>query len=263
MSFLLLDLETVVDYDRIHKCDGLPGEGREESALRVLSTLKEQVDTTDSPFFIPARYHKPVVACFILIDGSFDLVGYHSFSGHDKRQVIKDSVDAITDARRDFESVLVTFNGNRFDMPVIEIGALESGILLPDWFRLEVPTYDNPRSRFAERHHLDMFQLMAGNSTLGGGLDFWSRLVGFPGKTGSGDSVIASVSDDKWQDIIDYCMCDVLNTLGVFASYMQQMSQNFSPFHPKMRDIINAIDGGDAVVEFKRKYNEAYGSKNV
>jgi predicted PolB exonuclease-like 3'-5' exonuclease len=108
---------------------------------------------------------------------------------------------------------LVSFNGRRFDLPVLELAALRHGCVIPHYFD------DGYRRRFFDQAHYDLFDFLTngGAYPLKGGFHLLARLVGLPGKGAvDGASVQALWEAGRLADIHAYCRRDVLQTYFLF-----------------------------------------------
>ncbi len=112
----------------------------------------------------------------------------------------------------------VTFNGRGFDLPLMELTAFRYGIPIPEWFADDVPSYKQPRNRYASSH-FDLYDFLTnyGASSFVGGLNLASKLLHKPGKIDAkGDMVQDMFDEGNLVDVHRYCRCDVLDTYFVF-----------------------------------------------
>ncbi len=80
---------------------------------------------------------------------------------------------------READELFVTFNGTRFDWPMLARRSYALGVPLPSWFPAD--------GRWPRRTHGDLFTLwQAGDRTETISLDRLARLCGLPGKTATG-----------------------------------------------------------------------------
>ena len=102
--------------------------------------------------------------------------------------------------------VLVTFNGRRFDLPVVALRALCHGVPLGWYYRERGARY-----RFGEDAHLDLCDWLADHgATKMGSLDALARLIGLPGKVGvDGSQVEGLYLAGQLAAIQQYCLADV------------------------------------------------------
>ena len=112
---------------------------------------------------------------------------------------------------------LVSFNGQRFDIPVLELAAFRYGVSVPGWF--QGGKNEQPRNRFNTAAHLDLAELLTnyGTTRFSGGLNLAANLLGKPGKMDVQGHMVQDMFDaGKLVEINDYCRCDVLDTYFVF-----------------------------------------------
>lgn len=195
--------------------------------------------------FIPYRYQRPILVSMIAVDDNFRFAGYRTFRSHSPQEVVRPTWDAIWDAFCQLNiNGLVTFNGKRFDLPLLETWAMRMGLFLPFWFAPPfAKVWENPRAYSeANPKHIDVCQYAAGSAQTGGDLHYWSRLFELPGKVDtSGSSVTALYEQESWDTIEDYCLCDCLNTLGVFMGLMSMHGGAPRARSPEFEAVINAV----------------------
>jgi predicted PolB exonuclease-like 3'-5' exonuclease len=185
-SYLVLDIETVLDAE-------LPiAESSEAERL-------------------PAPPHHEVVAIGVLwLDGDF-AVKRIGIIGEDKSEA-----EALMDFTRFVEErkpELVTFNGRGFDLPVIAARCLRHGISFKHYYQSR-----DLRYRFSADGHLDVMDYLADfGAAKPAKLDIVAKLCGMPGKVGiDGKDVGPMVHAGRIADVRNYCLCDVVQTTGVF-----------------------------------------------
>ena len=114
---------------------------------------------------------------------------------------------------------LVSFNGRSFDIPLLELSAFRYGLSVPGWFQQSGKTFEQPRNRFNQRSHVDLYELLTnfGATRFTGGLNLAANLLGKPGKMDTQGNMVQDMFDaGKLVEINDYCRCDVLDTYFVF-----------------------------------------------
>ena len=111
-----------------------------------------------------------------------------------------------------FDGCFVTFNGRRFDFPVMELQALRYGLAIPRHF-----SEAGPRRRLADAH-LDLYDFLSnGSGRLAGGMNLLARLIGLPGKsTAHGSQVQGLFDSGRLAEIHRYCLEDVVQTYFLF-----------------------------------------------
>ena len=114
-----------------------------------------------------------------------------------------------------FAGTLVSFNGRRFDIPVLELAALRYGIAAPFHFAEE----SLARERHSGERHLDLFDYLSnfGAIPLAGGMDLLLKMIGMPGKTGMDGSMVQEYFETgRLDEIHRYCRNDVVQTYFLF-----------------------------------------------
>jgi 3'-5' exonuclease len=112
-----------------------------------------------------------------------------------------------------FDGTLVSFNGRRFDLPVLEIAALRHGCVIPRYFG------DGYRDRHADERHYDLYDFLTNRGAYGvrGGFDLLAQLIGLPGKGAvDGAQVQGLWEAGRLADIEAYCRRDVIQTYFLF-----------------------------------------------
>ncbi|HEY5955491.1 MAG TPA: ribonuclease H-like domain-containing protein [Polyangiaceae bacterium] len=185
-SYLILDIETILDPE-------LPiAESSEAERL-------------------PAAPHHKVVAIGVLSMGE----------RHDARKLgcigeNKDELGILCDFAKFLEErrpTLVTYNGRGFDLPVIAARCLRHGVTLRHYYSSR-----DVRYRFSPDGHLDLMDYLSDHGAAKPAkLDVLAKLCGMPGKVGvDGKDVGPMVHAGKIKEVRDYCLCDVVQTAGLF-----------------------------------------------
>jgi hypothetical protein len=91
---------------------------------------------------------------------------------------------------READELFVTFNGTRFDWPMLARRSYVLGVPVPSWYP--------PDGRWPLRMHHDLYALwQCGDRQESISLDRLARLCGLPGKTGSGAEFARLWNDDR------------------------------------------------------------------
>lgn len=246
MTYLVYDIETEPSRARITKADTRPGESIDQAFDRIeKAACKPDQIQSEGQCFIPARYHVPRVIGLLAVDQSGRYINSAVLShATDWASLTRQFWDIYTQLN---SPCLVSFSGNQFDNVVMGTAALELGLRLPNWFLpLGTPIFKDPRSfNQANERTFDLRAWMGGN-TVGGSLDFWSRLVGLPGKGDvHGDSVKSMLEANKIEALADYCASDVANTYGVLRAFLACSGSIQEPaLGPTYLDTIQRFLGG-------------------
>jgi 3'-5' exonuclease len=174
--------------------------------------FREELSSRGADFF-PLTLHVPIsIAIGDVSDG-------HILRGVESLGVPRDSEESITRkfwARfEDFRGCLVTFNGRRFDLPVLELAAMRWGISAPRYF----DSSDSARLRHWPERHLDLCEYLTnfGEVGLRGGMDLLMKMLGLPGKLGMNGAMVQEYFDSRrFDDIHRYCRADVIQTYFLF-----------------------------------------------
>ncbi|MGB8328656.1 MAG: 3'-5' exonuclease [Polyangiales bacterium] len=191
-SFLVLDIETVPDSDLVWDAavDGFP----------------------------PAPFHQVVALGVLWLDGDHELQKLGAFGGEedappDESKVLLEFAEFI--GKR--HPTMVSFNGRRFDLPVLANRMLKHGVPFPAYYagRAAGPDY---RYRFSDEGHMDLAEVLTdyGASRMPS-LTALAQLVGMPGKMDVDGSKVQSMFEHgRFAEIRDYCLHDVVQTTFVF-----------------------------------------------
>ena len=189
-EYLVLDIETVPDTAR-----WTPAEGQEGA-------------------FPPSWAHRVVVIGGLWLDHRYQLrrMSVLTDEGGGERGLLDAWSRAVGSAR----PVLVTYNGRRFDLPVIALRALCHGVPL-GWYYRERAL----RARYSEDGHLDLCDALADHgATRSSSLDALAKLIGLPGKIGvDGSQVDGLYARGEVDAIARYCLADVAQTALLFLRY--------------------------------------------
>lgn len=187
-SFLIVDIETVADPELAWDAavDGFP----------------------------PAPFHQVVALGVLWLDGDHRLQKLGAFGGEsdappDEAKVLHEFSDFV--GKR--QPTMVTFNGRRFDLPVLANRMLKHGVPFPAYY-----SNRDYRYRYSDDGHIDLADLLTdyGASRMPS-LDALAQLVGMPGKMEVDGSKVQSMYEHgRYAEIRDYCLHDVVQTTFVF-----------------------------------------------
>lgn len=195
MKTIIYDIETIPDLDFGRKHMNLDGLSDEDIGR---SMFFQQLQKHGSEF-LPINLHKIITISFvnehkgdIELSSCTDLIHF---------------LDSIKDADH-----FVTWNGNRFDVPVLYFRALLNNLVV------------NKRI-FDENHHTDLKVLLSNRDINSiSGLDRVSKHLGLPGKSKhKGNAVWDLYLEKRIDEIIQYCESDVLNTYLIYIQHQYSM----------------------------------------
>jgi predicted PolB exonuclease-like 3'-5' exonuclease len=168
--------------------------------------------------FPPAPFHQVVALGVLWLDGDHELLKLGAFGGEedappDESKVLQEFADFIGERH----PTMVTFNGRRFDLPVLANRMLKHGVPFPAYYAGRSGRVDY-RYRYSDEGHLDLADVLTdfGASRMPS-LDALAQLVGMPGKMGVDGSKVQSMHEQgKHAEIRNYCLNDVVQTTFVF-----------------------------------------------
>jgi 3'-5' exonuclease len=250
-----VDTESIPD-GRLLAAVKYPGEDLSpEEAVEKAQAEARAVSKKNSDF-LPVTFQVPVAACVLRVGSDFALQALTCLDAPHFRppEIVKKFWFGLSC----YKAKLVTFNGRRFDMPLLELAAFRYGVPARDY-------YQNSRNRF--NGPLDLCDWIGnfGACSMDGGLNLLAKLLGMPGKQEmSGEQVYPMYLEGKLREINDYCLCDTLDTYFVFlrtriltgdispeqekelvAKAKELLASKEDEF-PVLRKYVDAWNGGDA-----------------
>jgi 3'-5' exonuclease len=224
---MAFDLETVPDLAGYARANGIPGSD-EEIAAAMGNRFPKHI------------YHS--IICIGTLeahrddDGAWkvDACGAPHVGDSDEKQLIRSFVERVSELR----PVLVSFNGNSFDLPVLRYRAMVHGLAAPG---LNARKYFN---RYGD-DAVDLCDLLSSYSpTSRTTLNEFAKIIGLPGKPDDIDGSLVSeyFKAGRIREIADYCKGDVLNTFRLWLRYelfwgmlnedeFEQSERNLSPYY--------------------------------
>ncbi len=219
-GFLAFDIETALDTEAIARCAGRPVAGIADAMQALSALLNAQVD------FAPALFHRVVALAMVYWDGKGGVsprvelerlvLGGQSRLG----APIEDESAILTAFWRDAAGKrLLTYNGKRFDLPVLLYRSLPYAIDAGWYLEERKPSYEQYRHARSVRQ-LDVFEELSGGLSPGR-LGDLLQTVGLPGKQGIGGGDIEELwSQRKLREIGDYCLSDAAQTFLLSLRFM-------------------------------------------
>lgn len=215
IKYLVFDIESVADAELIAKVHYSGQEMEPQDALRKYRDELMEKNGTD---FVPYTFQIPVSVAIVKITEDLRIDGL-AVLGKPELEPHEICEKFWAGWIHYGKPTFVTFNGRGFDIPLMELAAFRYGIPVPEWFMLHSKSFDQPRSRYNTRSHLDLCDLLTnyGASRFNGGLNLAASILGKPGKMDvQGKMVQDMYNEKKYKEINDYCCCDVLDTYFVF-----------------------------------------------
>jgi 3'-5' exonuclease len=215
VRYLVFDVESVADGALVSRLQ-YPGESLEPA--RAVRRYRDELMKKYESDFVPYTFQMPVSVAVAKVGADFRLIDLVVLDEPEFRPHV------ITEHfwrgwEKYHHPTLVSFNGRGFDIPLLELAAFRFGLNLSGWFNLAAKGYDQPRSRYNLRSHIDLCEMLTnfGSTRFHGGLNLAANLLGKPGKMDiQGDMVQDMYDAGRVAEINGYCRCDVLDTYFVF-----------------------------------------------
>lgn len=188
------------------------------------------VESTEVQKLPAPPHHKIVAVGALLLGGELEpkrlgIVGRNSL---DEGVIVREFAELL----ERHQPTLVSYNGRGFDLPVIAMRCLRHGVPFAGYYKSR-----DMRYRFSEAGHYDLMDYLSDyGASKQARLDVIAKLCGMPGKVGvDGKDVGPLVHAGRIEEVRNYCLCDVVQTAGVFlrveylrgvidrATYLQAM----------------------------------------
>ena len=210
MSFLVFDIETRVDKALVRATQFRDEAVSEPEAYEQMRSQLRREAAGRGEFF-PLSFHVPISVGLGAVGSDYVLTRVDVL----RAEVCGEEALARTFWKQleRFDGRLVSFNGRRFDLPVLELQALKYGCIIPRYFNQR----DGFRARFGR--HYDLYDFLSNSGAVGlrGGFDLLAKLVGLPGKGEiSGRDVQELWEAQRFVDIHRYCTADIIQTYFLF-----------------------------------------------
>ncbi len=209
MSFAIFDVETRIDKRLLRECYFPDVALADDEAFARWRSERSGRGQSD---FAPLAFHVPISIAVGNAADDYTLQPVETLcnDNYSEREIVAEFWRRIGR----FQGRLVSFNGRRFDLPVLELAALRYGLSAPDYFAAP----HGGRERLADRH-LDLYDFLTnrGAARSVGGLDALLRMIGLPGKAGlDGARVQEYYEAGRLAEIHRYCRADVVRTHLLF-----------------------------------------------
>jgi len=210
MAFAVFDIETRVDKRLLNQVFFVGQNLSDEDAYQQFS---EQLTRGAGRGFPPTVLHVPISIAIGNVTDDYILRSVESLALDDysEERLVRDFW-----ARSErFAGCLVSFNGRRFDLPVLELQALRYAIAAPAHFTAPGAA----RLRYSDARHLDLMDFITnyGAFQVRGGMNLLLRMIGMPGKTAmDGSQVQEAYEAGRLAEIHRYCRRDVIQTYFLF-----------------------------------------------
>src|SRR5258708_4202832 len=164
MPFAVFDVETRVDKRLLNQ---VYFEGQAITDDEAFKRYSEDLRNRRGSDFFPITLHLPISIAIGNVSDDYVLHSVESLavSNYSEENLVR---EFWSRAER-FAGTMVSFNGRRFDIPVLELAALRYGIVAPIHFSEESAA----RDRHSNARHLDLFDYLTnfGAVSLAGGMN--------------------------------------------------------------------------------------------
>jgi predicted PolB exonuclease-like 3'-5' exonuclease len=216
MNVLVFDIETIPDMETGRRLYDLHGLSDEDTGKAMLHMQQQKTGGE----FLPHHQHRVCAISVVLRHADGVKVWSLGEADSDEAELLRCFFDAIDK----FTPTLVSWNGGRFDLPVLHYRALLHGIQAPRYWDTGSEDRDfrwnNYLSRYHERH-TDLMDVLSGYQLHAcTTLDEVATMLGFPGKMGMGGArVWDAFLAGEIAAIRNYCESDALNTYLVYLRF--------------------------------------------
>ena len=204
---LVFDSETIADPDMARRVAGDAQLSDEEALARVAPPRQEG----EAYGFPKPLYHRVVeiAVCVVTAEGRVETLKPLA-TGADERALLQAFWSGF--GHHATASRIVSFNGRRFDVPVLVQRALSLGVSPAPLF------LGDYRQRFRDSH-LDLMEILSDYGTsMSLSQHEAATMLGVPGKIGvDGGEVRGMWAEGRTEDIAAYCTCDVATLTLCFA----------------------------------------------
>ena len=258
---LVFDIETIPDVALGRLQFGMGEDIPDEDVVRAMEQVRMQ--KTGGHQFQPLHAQR-VICISIVYRGVRQGLLVKSLGDlkSDEMELLNGFYDGI---ERAFAPRLVSWNGNGFDLPVLNYRAMMYGITAPMFWETGQKErgfrYDNYISRYHERH-LDLMDILSRyNIRATVGLDDCGMAMGFPGKYGlSGEEVWPAYQEGRLQEIRQYCEVDVLITYLIMLRFEFMRGKLSRDEYVLLCDELQTYleeEGGEHFVDFVARWDRS------
>ena len=216
MNVLVFDIETVPDIEsgkKVYALQGLP----DKDVIKAIEQIRSQQTYSG---FMP-HYLQRIVAISTVL---FTADTFKVWSLGTLQSTEKELLERFFDGLEKYNPTMVSWNGSRFDLPVIHFRTLLHGVEARHYWQVGDEDrsfrYNNYLGRYHWRH-IDLMDVLAAyNPGAFAKLDHIATMLGFPGKLGmDGSQVCDAYLAGKLEAIRNYCETDALNSYLIYLRF--------------------------------------------
>jgi len=247
-NLFVFDIETVPDAQPARNLLG----DYESSDEKIIEDLKQyHLDITDGRnSFIRQPFHKVAAISFLEAeivrenDGTETYILKEIRSGGNIDSKEPELIKGFFSHLARLKARLVSFNGRNFDLPVLKYRAMLHGVEAK-WLHDVNDKWNNYTSRYSLDWHCDLIDAYSDyGASARVKMSEVCSLFGYPGKLDvDGSQVEELYKKKKFQQIRDYCECDVLNTYLLYLRYNQHTGKiNKGNYARCLQDLISYLE---------------------
>jgi predicted PolB exonuclease-like 3'-5' exonuclease len=238
-SAIIFDVETRIDKSLVNTTR-YPHEGLTDD--QAYQRYKAELKAERGSDFLPVVFHIPISIAVALVE-DYHLIGVSTLAQDIHAPLVPHTPVLEQLMVEEFwrlvnkGHMLVTFFGHGFDMPVLELAALQYGIQVPKYW-----SDKGYRHRYSEDRHYDVANILSNMGAVHGlRLNDLLIMLGYRGK---GDDIDGSKVQQMWEDgkieaIHSYCRRDVILT---FALWLRLELIRGRLSHQKYAEVCEAAD---------------------
>lgn len=216
-KILAFDIETIPDIEGLRIIHRLPHTTQDEAVYQFALRVRREQGQSD---FFSVHLQKVIAISFLYRQKESDIhIGTIGHLGDDEPTLLAKFFQKI-DKRL---PILVSWNGNSFDLPVLQHRCLIHGISSFCYWNTEGEAkWQNYFNRYQFRH-IDLMDILSRYQPQSrASLSDMARLCGFPGKLDmDGSDVWQVFQEGNLQRIRNYCEGDVANTYLLFLRFQR------------------------------------------
>tara|TARA_B100001250_G_scaffold23313_1_gene19581 strand:+ start:445 stop:1224 length:780 start_codon:yes stop_codon:yes gene_type:complete len=218
MNILVFDIETIPDTNSAKKIFNIE-DLSDKNIAEIMFSHRYQKSGGKTEFL--QHYLHRIIAISVLLKTDEKL---SVWSLGDKNSSESELLERFFEGIERYTPIIVSWNGNGFDLPVIHYRSLIHGAISQRYWENgeedQSFRWNNYLSRFHSRH-TDLMDVLSGYiPTARAPLNDIATILGFPGKMGmSGEKVWDYFLAGDIESIRNYCETDVLNTYLVYLRY--------------------------------------------
>jgi 3'-5' exonuclease len=224
-ALVVFDIEAVPDFEMARRLLAQPNDTPDADIRRMLGERYSRNGEDSATAFLKAPIYR--IVCIAALYAKRDdgggpwtvtQIGGRSVGEKTEAELLLGFVKSLPVDSRGTGPILVTFNGNGFDLPLLRYRAFALGVPVPG---LHSGGHRNYWHRFGQ-DHVDLCDVLSGyGASAKPSLAEMAALANIPVKIGGidGSQVEAYVAAGRLTEVADYCLTDVLATYCVFLRY--------------------------------------------